>query len=179
MTRLHKLLYLIDLEHFLEHGRTLTAAPWVREKYGPMTKAMLPSLRDMAEHEIAEVTVSTLKGRRLRLISPGPAPRFKPNLDRDQLQTVERVLRMTAHLSDDEVRAIAYRTTPMRYVAELERREGHELVDTPLEFGRMAEPRVVAEPDEAVDMEARSASQRDALAAFGPLIGRALSGSGR
>ncbi len=63
MTRLHKLLYLADLEHYLETGRTITDATWVREKYGPMTKAMLPSLGEMKGHETEDEKRQTNSGR--------------------------------------------------------------------------------------------------------------------
>src|SRR5438552_223306 len=45
VTKLEKILYLGDLEHFRRAGRTITGAKWLRYKLGPMAKR-LPHVRD-------------------------------------------------------------------------------------------------------------------------------------
>jgi hypothetical protein len=179
MTRLHKLLYLADLEFYLENGRTLTGAPWVRQKYGPMTKAMLPSLANMASHEIEEEQIPTQKGRQVHLIKKGPSPRYAAALDRDEAETLDRILEMTARLSDDDVVRLAYSTTPMLLIEARERHEGVKLLDTPIDFGRMTEPADLELAQEREpDLEARAVAQREAMAAMAPYVARALSGPG-
>jgi len=178
MTRLHKLLYLADLQYFHEHGRSLTGAPWVREKYGPMTKAMLPSLNDMRGHEVQDETKPTMKGYALHLIEKGPAPRFAPDLAPEEAETIDVILRLTKRLSDDEVKALAYSTTPMRYVEEREHEAGKKLIDLPLDFGSMAEPSRLQDKGPTPDLEARAVAQARDLEALAPFIERSLSGGG-
>jgi len=178
MTRLHKLLYLADLEFYLDNGRTLTGAPWVRQKFGPMTKAMLPSLANMASHEIEEEQIPTKKGRQVHLIKRGPSPRYAADLGTDETETLDRILEMTARLSDDEVKALAYSTTPMLLIEARERREGVKLLDTPIDFGLMTEPADLEPAQEREpNLQARGAAQRQAMAAMAPYVERALSGS--
>ena len=140
MTRLHKLLYLADLQYFHDYGRSITGAKWVRHNFGPMTKAMLPSLNDMRGYEVQDETKATMKGYSLHLIERGPAPRFKPNLAPEETEALDTILRLTRRLTDDEVINLAYATTPMRYVEERERETGEKLIDLPLDFlgGRMS-----------------------------------------
>ena len=152
MTRLHKLLYLADLEHYLETGRTITDATWVREKYGPMTKAMLPSLGEMKGHETEDEKRQTNSGREVHEVRRGPAPRFEPQLSEDAIQVLERILALMSRLTDDEVKRLAYATTPMPIEIE-ERRRGTKLIDTPIDFHRMTDPRAIAEEPETATPE--------------------------
>ncbi|MHB1318102.1 MAG: type II toxin-antitoxin system antitoxin SocA domain-containing protein, partial [Anaerolineae bacterium] len=46
--RLHKYLYLIDLEHWRRHGRTLTRLNWDFHHYGPYAPALAEVGRTMA-----------------------------------------------------------------------------------------------------------------------------------
>jgi hypothetical protein len=112
-TRLHKLVYLIDLEYYRRYGRTLTGAPWVRHNYGPMTKALLPALAEMNGHELNERPKTTLSERTLKLIEPGPAPRFQPDLGAAELEVADFILGLTQRLSDRQVVDLAYATTPI------------------------------------------------------------------
>ncbi len=134
-TRLHKIVYLIDLEYFRRYGRTLTGAPWVRHNYGPMTKALLPALADMAGHELNERAKRTLSDRTVKLIEPGPAPRFQPDLGPAELEVADFILDLTLPLTDRQVVDLAYATTPMRAILRREATLGRKLIDEPLDFG--------------------------------------------
>lgn len=133
-TRLHKLVYLIDLEYYLRHGRTLTGAPWVRHNYGPMTKALLPALNDMAGHELLERAKTTRSDRTLKLIEPGPAPRFQPDFGAAEREAADFILDLTQQLTDRQVLDLAYATTPMRAILRREATLGRKLIDEPLDF---------------------------------------------
>jgi uncharacterized phage-associated protein len=178
MTRLHKLLFLADLEYFLEHGQTMTEAPWVREKYGPMNRAMLPALKAMSEHEVDQEEHGTRQGRTVHVIRKGRDPRFGAALDEARAQVLDRVLSMTARLSDDEVKALAYSTTPMRVLEGWERHEGRKLLNTPIDFKRLSDPTEIEVPDEVPDLEARARERMEILEAMRPFIERALTGAG-
>ena|SRR5664280_2675757 len=133
-TRLHKLVYLIDLEYYRRYGRTLTGAPWVRHNYGPMTKALLPALAEMNGHELNERPKTTLSERTMKLIEPGPAPRFQPDLGAAELEVADFILMLTQRLSDRQVIDLAYATTPMRAILRREATLGRKLIDEPLDF---------------------------------------------
>ncbi len=178
MTRLHKLLYLADLQYYHEHGRSITGAKWVRHNYGPMTKAMLPSLNAMSGHEVEEEKKPTLQGRELHLIRTGPAPRYEAKLSPDEAEAIETILRMTKRLTDNEVKALTYATTPMRLVAEKEEESGAKLIDLPLDFGSMTNPARLRGIGPAPDLKARARAQQEDLVAMAPSIERALSGGG-
>lgn len=178
MTRLHKLLYLADLQYFHEHGRSITGAKWVRHNYGPIAKAMLPSLAAMSGHEVEEEKRATQKGHELHLIRRGAAPRFQGELSADEADAIDAILRMTKRLTDDEVVALAYATTPMRYVAEREQEAGRKLIDLPIDFGSMADPTSLRGIGPAPDFDARAKAQDQDLVAMAPFVERALSGGG-
>jgi Protein of unknown function (DUF4065) len=175
-TRLQKLVYLIDLEFFLRHGRTLTGAPWVRHKYGPMTKAFLPAMRDMDGYELVERHKPTLAGRTVKLVEPGPSPRFTADFTRDALATIEFMMAITQGLGDDQVRELAYATTPMQLIRAREAVLGHELIDEPIDFERMTG--VGTPTKEHSDPGAYSAFKRAQREELGDLRERLLSDVG-
>jgi Antitoxin SocA-like, Panacea domain len=136
-TRLHKIVYLIDLEYFRRYGRTLTGAPWVRHNYGPMTKALLPALNEMVGHELEERSKTTRSDRTLKLIEPGPAPRFQPDLGPAEQDVADFIVELTRQLSDRQVVDLAYATTPMRAILRREATLGRKLIDEPLDFAAL------------------------------------------
>src|SRR5213593_1363720 len=103
-----------------------------------MTKALLPALRDMGGHELVDRHQPTLAGRTVKLVELGPAPRFSPDLSHEELESIEFILHMTRTLGDDQVRELAYATTPMQIIRERERQLGHELIDVPIDFDQVA-----------------------------------------
>lgn len=169
-TRLHKVVYLIDLEHHRRYGRTLTGAPWVRHNYGPMTKALLPALDKMAGHELVQRVKTTRSDRTLKLVTLGPAPRYQPDLDLAERGVADFILSMTERLTDQQVLDLAYSTTPMRAVLRREAILGKRLIDAPLEFD--AAP-VLPGPDE-VDPPGYEAFKRAEAQALGGARARML-----
>lgn len=169
-TRLHKVVYLIDLEYHRRYGRTLTGAPWVRHNYGPMTKALLPALDEMAGHELVQRVKTTRSDRTLKLVAPGPAPRYQPDLGPAEQEVADFILGMTERLTDSQVLDLAYSTTPMRAVLRREATLGKKLIDAPLEFD--AAP-VLPGPDE-VDPPGYAAFKRAEAQALGSARARLL-----
>ena len=133
VTKLQKILYLADLEHFLENGTTLTGARWVRYTHGPMAKALLPSERAMDQHEIA-VSIENTGPYESRVFRPGPRPRFRPDLSREERDVLDRVVGLTRDLTARESIRLAYNTAPMRLLLRLEEEAGQILLDRELTF---------------------------------------------
>jgi uncharacterized phage-associated protein len=174
MMRLNKLLYLADLEYFNRYGRTMTNAPWVRQKYGPTNRAMLPSVHAMSGHEVEEERKRTQLNREVYLVKDGPAPRFSGEMSPRETEVLDFVLATTARLSDEKVQKLAYGTTPMQLVLAREEVAGRKLLDEPLDFVTMSDPSQLPESDQRPDMDARMAAQREDMAAMAPFLARAL-----
>lgn len=133
VTKLEKILYLADLEHFHETGTTLTGARWVRYKLGPMAKAVLPSTALMDGYEIS-VSSKRTGPYDSRVYTPGPSPRFRPDLTREERDSLDRILAVTGSLTAKEAIDLAYSTGPMRFIEMLEKRKGRQLLDVELTF---------------------------------------------
>jgi hypothetical protein len=133
VTKLEKMLYLADLEHFHETGTTLTGARWVRYKLGPMAKAVLPSTALMDGHEISVLSEQT-GPYDSRIYRPGPLPRFRPDLTREERDSLDRIIELARSLTAKEAIDLAYATGPMRFIQMLERRNGRQLLNVELTF---------------------------------------------
>lgn len=131
-TKLQKVLYLSDLEHFLETGTTLTGARWVRYTHGPMAKALLPSVTVMDGHEI-QVRYESRGAYEARVFRPGPSPRFRPALAIEERTALDTVINVTRPLTVDQTIVLAYNTAPMRAILRLERGVG-VMLDTEIPF---------------------------------------------
>ena len=119
--KLTKLLYLIDLAAIDALGRSVTGEIFIRQPDGPWPPALqkeLPALDGM------EVLIS--HRRRVPMIEPGRSPRFEPVIDEEFLGLVSEILGKYGGLSNAEIKTVAYKTTPMRYVLSQER-EGRNM----------------------------------------------------
>jgi hypothetical protein len=161
VTKLQKVLYLADLEHFTLTGTTLTGARWVRYTHGPMAKALVPSTQVMDGHEI-EVSTEPVGPHDARVYRPGPAPRFRPNLAPEEKAALDRILALVGPLSTKEAIALAYNTAPMRLLQRIEAETGQVQlnVDIPFELddatiADVATPELLPDPAELAAFKRR------------------------
>lgn len=56
-TKLHKVLYYVDILHYLETGNSLTGENYLRQRFGPTARHLTAALRDLEGEE--RVSVST------------------------------------------------------------------------------------------------------------------------
>lgn len=133
VTKLQKVLYLADLEHFTLTGTTLTGARWVRYTHGPMAKALVPSTQVMDGHEI-EVTTEPVGSYDAKVYRSGPAPRFRPNLAPEEKAALDRILTLMRPLSTKDAIALAYNTAPMRFLQRIEEETGQIQLDRDILF---------------------------------------------
>lgn len=163
VTKLQKILYLSDLEHYYATGTTLTGARWVRYTYGPMAKALLPSRGLMEGHELT-VTAEEWGDREAHVYRPGPSPRFRPGLSAEEKDTIDRILDITRELAVDDVVTLAYSTAPMRFIQTIERAQGAVLIGVDVPFDLEPAALVAATTDEAATTpEERAAFKRGEL----------------
>lgn len=139
VTKLEKILYLSDLEHFRRSGRTITGAKWLRYKLGPMAKR-LPHVREaLVGHEIT-VTSEDRGGHEAQVYRLGPEPRRGADLSEEEVRDLDRVIAITRRLSTDDAVKLAYNTSPMRFL--LLKEQGTPRWNVPVPFD--LEPGVVA-----------------------------------
>ena len=114
--RLTKLLYLIDLAAIDALGHTITGEVYLRQPDGPWPPALRKRLPIL---DGREVVLSSRSG--IPMIEPGPCPRFEPTLANDALEVVADIIEKYGNLNNNEIKSVAYRTAPMRYVLSQER----------------------------------------------------------
>jgi len=131
VTKLEKVLYLADLEHFHRTGARITDARWVRYKKGPLAYRLNHSRKELNGHEVA-VANEPQGDREANVFRIGPAPRFEPQLSEDERRDLDTIITMSRHLNSDEMIALAYNTTPMRFL--LAKEEGTPRYDVTIPF---------------------------------------------
>ena len=114
--RLTKLLYLIDLAAIDALGHTITDEVYLRQPDGPWTPALQKRLPALNGTEV----ILSMRGR-IPMIEPGPCPRFEPSLDEDALAIVADIIEKYGKLNNNDIKTVAYKTAPMRYVLSQER----------------------------------------------------------
>lgn len=139
VTKLEKILYLADLEHFHRTGQTITGANWVRYKLGPLAKKLIPARNEMNGHEIS-VSAEQWGGREAQVFRPGRQPRFAPQLAEDKRRDLDRIIEMLRSASADDAIRLAYRTSPMEFLQAMEHGRPRYNVRIPFEL----EGRVIA-----------------------------------
>jgi hypothetical protein len=92
-TKLNKVLWFADARQFVLHGVPITGATYIREKYGPVPKQMMP-IRDELERE---GQISVLKeGNLLRIVSS-----IKPDLSTFKTKELQAVDYWIDHIDKD------------------------------------------------------------------------------
>ena len=174
VTKLQKILYLADLEHFNDTGTTLTGARWVRYTHGPMAKALVPSTNLMDGHEVM-VSIEPAGQYEAKVYRPGPAPRFRPGLTGEERATLDRIIALARSLTAKDAIRLAYNTGPMRLLLRLEESAGSVMLDVEIPF-EMDESTLAdaASPSTIVDAQSRAIFKRRELDRIRDLRDRAL-----
>lgn len=63
-TKLHKILYFLDMVQFAAAGTPVTGATYKKRPYGPTCVQLLPTLREMAEEQLIEIREVEFHGLR-------------------------------------------------------------------------------------------------------------------
>ncbi len=132
--RLTKLLYLIDLAAIDLLGHTITGEIYLRQPDGPWPPALqkrLPALNGM------EINLSSRGG--IPMIAPGPCPRFEPMLENAALEVVADIVEKYGHLNNSDIKTVAYKTRPMRYVLA-EEKQGRNMRNFAVIYKNKAAP---------------------------------------
>lgn len=125
-TKLFKLLYFLDFEHFKAIGRSVTGLDYYAWKMGPVPVALYEEIempgRDLVE-KVSITSVPTLRGKDMYLIQPKAA--FDPShFTKRELRLLERLANEHRDSQADEmIEASHLETLPWHQVFEVERRK--------------------------------------------------------
>ncbi len=124
--KLTKLMYLIDLFSIEKFGHTIASNIYLRQQEGPWPPDLDKELQAMQGHEIIRIFT-----RSVPVVSLGPAPRFKIRLDDDILDVISNVLKIYGSMSNAQIKAAVYRTDPMKFVMQ-EEKKGRKFLNKPV-----------------------------------------------
>ncbi len=124
--QLTKLLYLIDLTSIQRIGRSLTGEIYLRQQEGPWPPALQKLVPPLNGWEIK----TSVRGR-IPLVEPGEAGRFQAEIDSEFASIVDEVLEQYGTLTNAQIKTVAYKTAPMRYLLSQER-EGRDIRRVPV-----------------------------------------------
>ncbi len=136
---IHKLFYLAEYLSVRETGHRMSNAYFIRQKDGPYCtelhltklKAALPSLRVVNRKSRIFLTLDEPRGSHL-------LPFFEEvttSLEQDDIvRVVRQTLERYNYESDADLKRAVYLTAPMRQILALERREGLNLYNSPINF---------------------------------------------
>ncbi len=125
-TKLFKLLYFLDFEHFRTIGRSVTGLDYYAWKMGPVPVALYEEM-EMPERDLALKvsirTVPTLRGKDMNLIE-AKAPFDSSHFTKRELRILEHLVNeYRDSFADDMVEASHLETLPWHQVFEVERRK--------------------------------------------------------
>ncbi|WP_236713029.1 uracil-DNA glycosylase family protein [Neomoorella mulderi] len=123
--KLTKLLYFIDLEALQRFGQTLTGEIYLRQQEGPWMPSLKKAISFMSEKEIK------VFHHRIPIVSRGPSPRFSIDFNEQTLEFVLEVLDKYGNLTNTEIKTLAYRTAPMKYILKQEA-QGRDMRKVPV-----------------------------------------------
>ncbi len=112
--RLHKFLYLIDLEHWRRHGRTLTGVAWQFHHYGPYAPALARVGQDLGL-DVETEEFSTAEGHTGTLLS---APYYRGDLEGfgfAQKALIDGLLRIWADQDTEVMLEYVYSSEPIKH----------------------------------------------------------------
>ncbi|MCJ7504474.1 MAG: hypothetical protein MUP80_15650 [Acidobacteriia bacterium] len=124
--KMTKLMYLVDLFSLKKLGHMIASNIYLRQVDGPWPPNLDKALEVMQGYEVRRFFA-----RRIPMVAPGPAPRSEVLLDDDILEIVSEVFRTYGAMSNAGIKTAVYRTAPMRFILE-EERKGKKMANKPV-----------------------------------------------
>lgn len=115
--KLTKLLYLFDLAALRRIGHTFASEVYLRQIEGPWPPKLDDALGAMDGYEVRRY----YRGR-MPIVALGPSARREIQLDDDVLEIVADVFEKWGALGNSGIKTVVYRTDPMRFIMEEERK---------------------------------------------------------
>ncbi len=124
--KLMKLLYLFDYNALKLMGHTLAGQIYLRQVDGPWDPSLNNTLAAMDGYEVVKN-----KARNELVISPGPNPRLKIELEDDVIILIGEVWGKYGALNNFKIKTVVYNTEPMRYILK-EEKKGNDMRNKPV-----------------------------------------------
>ncbi len=124
--KMTKLMYLIDFFALQKFGHTIASDIYLRQVEGPWLPNLDKALSMMQGYEVRRFFV-----HKVPIVTLGPSPRFKVQLDNDILEMVVEVFRTYGSLSNSEIKTAVYHTAPMRFILQ-EESKGKDMRNKPV-----------------------------------------------
>jgi len=141
--KLTKLMYLIDLSAIRKLGHMVAGDVYLRQVDGPWLPKLRDALSAMQGYEVRQSFT-----RKIPMVAPGPSPRSRIELDDDILEIVAEVFRTYGSLGSSQIKTAVYRTGPMRFILQQERK-GRDMRNKPVLYKNKAAPDLEAQPPSA------------------------------
>lgn len=182
--RLQQLVYLTDLETYLNTSRPMADLRWILTASGPTSPTLSRScsglLTDASELE-GDATRprdrgdASRKERRRLVVDASRLPRDLTPLDEQQTRAVDMVARIAFDAGDRQLRRIVGATTPMRFHRLVSDVAGFD-VRLPLDWTSMTDPRLVGARriSRVATVEGSARFRLRQVEEFQPLVARAL-----
>jgi uncharacterized phage-associated protein len=110
-TKLMKLLYYVDFDHYEMHGKSVTGATYRKLPHGPVPQQAKKLIQDMVSKKLVqEVKVKRAEYAQHRLITKA---KFDPSLfSGEEIQTLERVAREWEECTGTQIEAASHAEAP-------------------------------------------------------------------
>lgn len=139
--KMTKLMYFVDLLSIQRLGCSVGCPVYLRQVDGPWPPDLDKALEFMNGYEVRRIFT-----RRMPMVAPGPSPRFDIHLDDDILEIVSDVHHAYGAMSNAAIKTAVYRSDPMRFILEEEKR-GKKMVNKPVLYkGKTARELAAREP---------------------------------
>jgi uncharacterized phage-associated protein len=117
--KLTKLLYLIDLYFITQKGQSITGSIYIRQKDGPWPPSLNIRIKSMLEKKIiSKKYIST----HLVIFYSGSV-QLPNNINEDNRKDIIEILERYKNFDNSSIKMAAYRTEPMHFILEQEKKE--------------------------------------------------------
>ncbi len=117
--KLTKLLYLIDLFSIEKLGYMVASNIYLRQTEGPWVPNLKDDLDKMMGYEARSYLLHGVP-----IVTKGPSPRFEIQLDDNVLEIINDVFRIYGAMSNSQIKTAVYRTEPMQFLLQEEKKGG-------------------------------------------------------
>jgi uncharacterized phage-associated protein len=124
--KLTKLLYFIDLFALNKLGDSITGELYLRQQEGPWPPKLTEAVKGLDGHEII-----FKKNKKIFTVCPGKMSRFEITLVDEQLEIIRDVIDNYGKMSSTSIKIAAYRSLPMRYILD-EEKKGKDMRRVPV-----------------------------------------------
>lgn len=114
-TKLVKLLFLADLSHFKEKGRSITGVKYHSYFYGPYSEEIMEAINNLNGFEIEEHCGINMEGKEYYIYTLGKNPRYEVvNLVAEEQKTLDSIIQEFGHMRLNDLLEYVYKTEPYR-----------------------------------------------------------------